>query len=381
MFKKVFLHYIFNYKNYYSLLLSLIFVVLGDVCFKNTIIAQTFDDVKVTGVFSGGSSNNTLFKAVSSTIPSLAYIRAQRFDGPQNGVFTQQGDNIRYTTSSTVTGIPGNLSRIRFTFLQSDKRTPIPNSNLRFIINDIDGPDNEALATSCDSNLRYLGTANPTNLIVANLPPSIIAVGSREENDGPTSRVMFEFDQVSVVELDNYANDGYLKDFDMDDDYPISKPMYVNCKTFNTSLYTQSSPDIVEGSVEFKKDSDFLVVNTNPIYFDLNKYDIRDDAKIELEKVVAVMNKYPEIVIIIHSHTDSRALDDYNMKLSIERAKSTANWIVERGINSSRISSEGFGETKLVNECANGVECTEEQHQLNRRTEFIVVNPEVINEN
>lgn len=381
MFKMVFLHYIFNYKNYYSYLLVLIFVVLGDVCFKNNVFAQTFEAVKITGVLSGNATNNALFKAVSPTIPSLAYIRAQRFEGPQNGIFTQQEDNIRYTTTSTVSGIPGNLSRIRFTFLQSDKRTPIPSNNLRFIINDIDGPDNEALATSCDANLRFLGTANPTNLIVANLTPNIIAVGSREENDGPTSRVMFEFNDVSVVELDNYANDGYLKDFDMNDDYPISQPMYVNCKTFNTSLYTQSSPQIENEPTEFKKDSDLLVINTNPIYFDLNKSDIRDDATIELEKVIAIMNKYPAIIILIQSHTDSRALDDYNMKLSIERAKSTADWIIEKGINSSRISSEGFGETKLVNECANGVECTEEQHQLNRRTEFVVVNPNVITEN
>jgi outer membrane protein OmpA-like peptidoglycan-associated protein len=359
-------------------LLVLIFVILGEVCFKNKIFAQSFESVKIISVLSGSGTNNALFKATSSTIPSLAYIKAQKIGGPQNGFFTQQGDDIRYTAISSTSGIPGNLSRIRFTFLKSDKKTPIEGNNFRFIINDIDGPDNEALATNCDANLRFLGTANPTNLIVANLPPNIIAVGSLEENDGPTSRVMFEFSNVSVIELDNYANDGYLKDFDMNNDYPISTPLYVRCKTVSSSLYTQNSAEIEKQPIEFEKNNDLVLIKTNTIYFDLDKSEIRADAQKELETVLDILNKYPEIQISIQSHTDSRAQDEYNIKLSNERAKASENWLIEKGINSARISTKGFGETKLVNKCSNGIDCTEEEHQMNRRTEFVVINPEVI---
>ena len=339
--------------------------------------AQNYKLIKVIAVVSGNETNNALFK-VESDIPTLHYIRAQRIDGPQNGVFTQNSDNIRYTAISLVSGIPGNLSKIRFSFLQKDKRTPIEPSSFRFIINDIDGPNNEALATNCNANLSFLGTANPTNLIVINMPPTIISIGKLEEDDGPTSRVMFEFKNVSVVEMDNYANDGYLKDFDMNDDYPISKPIYVKCKSYIGSIYTENDSISTQPSSEFKKDKELFKINTNPIYFDTDKAEIRNDAVVELEKVVEIMEKYPKIIIQLGSHTDSRDEDKYNLKLSKRRAKATVEWLINRGVDAARISGKGYGETMLVNNCSNGVKCSEEQHQANRRTEFVIVNPEVI---
>lgn len=121
-----------------------------------------------------------------------------------------------------------------------------------------------------------------------------------------------------------------------------------------------------------------LMVNINPIYFDLDKSDIRKDAAIELEKVLLIMRKYPNLKIDLGSHTDSRAPDLYNMKLSERRAKSTRDWIIDKGIDPSRITGKGYGETQLVNKCSNGVKCSEPDHQLNRRTEFVIVNPDAI---
>ena len=115
-------------------------------------------------------------------------------------------------------------------------------------------------------------------------------------------------------------------------------------------------------------------VNINTIYFDFDKYNIRPDAAKELDKVVQVMNEYPELLIEAGSHTDSRGKDDYNMKLSERRAKSTVDYIVSKGIDAGRITYMGYGESQLVNDCANGVECSEEAHQLNRRTEFRINN-------
>ena len=112
----------------------------------------------------------------------------------------------------------------------------------------------------------------------------------------------------------------------------------------------------------------------NPIYFDLDKHNIRSDAAIELEKVIAVMEKYPKLKIDIRSHTDSRAYDKYNMKLSQRRNMSTLRYIINKGaISRNRLTGRGYGETQLVNACGNGIKCSEEEHQLNRRSEFIIV--------
>jgi len=117
-----------------------------------------------------------------------------------------------------------------------------------------------------------------------------------------------------------------------------------------------------------------ILADLGIIYFDFDKSDIRPDAGLELDKVVSLMNKYPGMVIRLESHTDSRAEDDYNMKLSARRAKSTYDYIISKGINAERIPKyEGFGETQLVNKCSNGVPCSAADHQLNRRTEFVIL--------
>lgn len=117
-----------------------------------------------------------------------------------------------------------------------------------------------------------------------------------------------------------------------------------------------------------------ILADLGIIYFDLDKSNIRPDAALELDKVVALMNKYPEMVIRLESHTDSRANDDYNMALSNRRAKSTYDYIISKGIDPSRIPTyEGFGETQLVNKCSNGVKCSKAEHQMNRRTEFVIL--------
>lgn len=110
------------------------------------------------------------------------------------------------------------------------------------------------------------------------------------------------------------------------------------------------------------------------IYYDLDKWNIRPDAAVELDKLITILNDNPKIVIELGSHTDSRAPDSYNMSLSDRRAKSAADYIVKRGgIDSSRITGKGYGETMLVNSCKNKVRCTEADHQKNRRTEFKLV--------
>ncbi len=109
------------------------------------------------------------------------------------------------------------------------------------------------------------------------------------------------------------------------------------------------------------------------IYYDLDKWDIRPDAAIELNNLVQIMEENPAISIELGSHTDSRADDKYNATLSQKRAEAAVSYIVSKGVSQSRITAKGYGETQLVNRCANNVACSEEEHQANRRTEFKVV--------
>jgi outer membrane protein OmpA-like peptidoglycan-associated protein len=120
------------------------------------------------------------------------------------------------------------------------------------------------------------------------------------------------------------------------------------------------------------------LLNLNPIYFDYNKWDIRPDAAIELDKIVKAMKLNPELKIELGSHTDSRGNDAYNLSLSDKRAKASAAYIISKGISASRIKGKGYGETKLKVSDAEikaipKWDDQEKAHQLNRRTEFIVV--------
>ncbi|WP_240186690.1 OmpA family protein [Pedobacter namyangjuensis] len=132
-------------------------------------------------------------------------------------------------------------------------------------------------------------------------------------------------------------------------------------------LVAKPAPDRVK--VERPKDQ-FIIKN---IYYDFNKFNIRPDAAIELDKIVTILEDYPELNIELGSHTDSRANDAYNLWLSNQRAKAAVEYLIEKGIAKNRLTWKGYGETQLLNRCANDVNCPAEDHQVNRRTEFKVI--------
>lgn len=136
----------------------------------------------------------------------------------------------------------------------------------------------------------------------------------------------------------------------------------------NTTLFIEKTAIPIGPGTDLSK-----VFHIKEIYFDLDKYNIRTDATIELAKILEVLLEYPTMKIAINSHTDSRQTNSYNDVLSNNRAKSTRKWLIKQGIAADRLTAKGYGETKLVNNCSDGVECTEEQHQANRRSEFIVI--------
>jgi len=115
------------------------------------------------------------------------------------------------------------------------------------------------------------------------------------------------------------------------------------------------------------------LLQLSTIYFDFDKYNVRRDAEIEIQKVIAAMEKYPSLKLKVTSHTDSQGDDSYNLWLSQKRAESTVAYMISKGIAKERLQGEGFGETRLVNKCMNGVKCTKEEHQFNRRSEFLIL--------
>lgn len=151
---------------------------------------------------------------------------------------------------------------------------------------------------------------------------------------------------------------------------------FSNTETVSTVGKRQSENMFVKLKLEMER----IIVNKpivlQNIYYDLDKWDIRPDAAVELDHLVQVMVDNPLINIELSSHTDSRADDHYNDVLSQKRAEAAVAYIVSKGIDSKRIVAKGYGERQLVNGCSNGVECTEEQHQANRRTEFKVISVE-----
>ncbi|MFS4448985.1 OmpA family protein [Maribacter sp. 2307UL18-2] len=160
----------------------------------------------------------------------------------------------------------------------------------------------------------------------------------------------------------------------------ISKEGYVSDqKDFMTTDVLDSVNNL---QLFMAKELNKLIVNENGvlkikidnIYFDLNKAEIRPDAAQELNKIVEVMKEYPKMTIKIEAHTDARGRDSYNKYLSDKRAKSTAKYITTQGIESGRIESAiGYGEDRVLNRCKNRVKCTNAEHDVNRRSEFIIV--------
>lgn len=180
-----------------------------------------------------------------------------------------------------------------------------------------------------------------------------------------------------IYEIQTGFDGYYEKVIERDHNYQLNgdKPKFENkieaFNSYNQESYTEM---VVNLELDPLKDMNILAdLSTDIIYFDFDKSIIRDDAKPELNKIIGVMNKYKNMVIHIESHTDSRGTAKYNERLSSRRAAATYNYFIEKNIAPERITSyKGYGEYKLTNNCGDGVICDEDQHQANRRTEFVI---------
>ncbi|WP_036152903.1 OmpA family protein [Maribacter forsetii] len=143
--------------------------------------------------------------------------------------------------------------------------------------------------------------------------------------------------------------------------------------SFDNVVFLTPYDMIVENDGEVEK------IKVDPIYFDYDKSAITSRAEIELKKVLFAMQQFPDMRIKIESHTDSRGSDSYNLRLSDNRAKSTRDYLLSQGISQNRIqSANGYGETMLINNCSNGVKCSDQDHLVNRRSDFIIINENIV---
>ena len=213
-------------------------------------------------------------------------------------------------------------------------------------------------ATQCKQVITGVARDMKTNIILTGVTIRLI-----DETGKVIGEVMTKNGSAYTFEVD--CNKGYTV-IGLKPDYKADK------KSVNTN-YDNEKENTVDLILEPLIIDNQIVIN--PIFFDFDESNIRTDAKYELENIVDVLRKHPEMVIKIESHTDSRGRDRYNMKLSDRRAKSTRDYIISRGVDAYRIQSAiGYGESQLINKCANRVRCIEEEHQLNRRSYFYILN-------
>ncbi len=171
-----------------------------------------------------------------------------------------------------------------------------------------------------------------------------------------------DMDYELIAQKLGYINQiGFVSSIGIEKDTVIKRDIYL-FKTENIQQYVLNNCDSLKRV--------FAVQN---IYYDLDRSEIRPNAKPALDELVTLMNRYPEITIITSSHCDSRASEAYNKSLSLRRAESSKSYLIMRGISPSRVRVEYYGKTRLVNRCYDGVPCSEELQQLNRRTEFDVI--------
>ncbi len=204
------------------------------------------------------------------------------------------------------------------------------------------------------------------------------------ENNAPITNALVTLMDSKGNKIASFPTDEngkYEININRDSDYKvnISKAGYVNLTAPISSK--NIAPSVESLTMDFslqpnaKPEKEEPISDLGPIYFNFDSASIRNEDSEELDRIVDLMqNKYPEMTIEIQSHSDSRGPSAYNLVLSEKRAKSTYDYLISKGISTNRIvSHKGYGEDKLVNGCDGTIKCTENQHQLNRRTNFIVI--------
>lgn len=204
----------------------------------------------------------------------------------------------------------------------------------------------------------------------------LVGVAYNNVTKRPLENVTITLDKVegASLKLETDRTGKFSFDLDKEADYKLTgiKIYYKNAAAELTTKKLTASAEIVRDLYlqPLEKNKPFKIDN---LYYDFDKSNIREDAEIELDKLVKFMYDNPSIWIELSSHTDSRGNDKYNQVLSQKRADAAVQYLVAHGIKKFRITAKGYGASRLLNKCSKRVQCTEAEHQLNRRTEVTIL--------
>ncbi|MGZ4159009.1 MAG: OmpA family protein, partial [Bacteroidia bacterium] len=269
---------------------------------------------------------------------------------------------------TTTAGAGGDF---KFTFLASDKvglkLMTVEDSELRFDLKgNLVAENKSPLANSVVNLVNEKGEILQTTKTDANgsfqftnLPADQNVLFALDESDTKLktmNRIYLTDAKGAVIKEFNRLN-GKFKFSVLPSDYTKMGVLYVDDPWLK----------VLQLKNEAKKDSITIIEN---VYYNYGEYKILPEAEKTLDKVINIMKNDPSLIIDLSSHTDSRSTKEFNLKLSEQRAKAAVDYITKGGISKDRISGKGYGESRLINKCADGVECTEEEHAKNRRTEF-----------
>jgi len=285
-------------------------------------------------------------------------------------IFATVYDENNILTDVVNLGVPTNSSKDDFSFfMNNDGITGYMASN-----RDGGMGDDDIYAFNRIPRLKLEGTV-------------IDSIGNSPIENAIVTLSDIDGEKIAYVETDENGEYSINLDRDADflvnvtkTDYPEYKASVSTKGLDNTIKTITANFEISPIQKQFKdigeeKEPEVIIEDIEPIYFDFDSAKIRDEDSDELARIVdLMMNKYPEMTIKIESHTDSRGPAAYNHTLSTRRANATYNYLVKEGVNPSRIIEyKGYGEERLTNGCDGTIRCTEAQHRLNRRTNFIVI--------
>ena len=346
------------------------------------------------------SSFDDFFLTTSNDLQS-GFISTNRFGSPE----IDEIASFSKTVKEVQKPVAGSTVKIRVL----DKYTSIPLPYVSVTVKDdknnvvfkgITDPDGILLADDLpEDNYRIQGELNDITTTLTTVSKSefskpliektvthndprftLSGITINSHNSQPVGDITVTCENVSLTKTNTKITTGDGKFFfqlEQNSDFKVSgekKGWLSSEAVYETTKGLDRSKDIyVKISLSMQQPAAEEVIRLDKIYYDYDKFNIRPRAAEELNRLIKLMNDFPDMTIELSSHTDSRGSDDYNLKLSQNRADAAVEYILGKGISRNRIVAKGYGETKLVNECANGVDCSEAKHQENRRTEFKIV--------
>lgn len=260
----------------------------------------------------------------------------------------------------------------------TDINTNLVLENATVILQDSDKKALNTITTGSDGKFSFTVVCESSYTIVAfkekytNESRNLVIGNVRyATNDG--SLALKSLDAIKLEEKQNAENKRKQEIIIEEENKKKEALKLVALKEATEAKKKEKVAEILKQEKDVVKDNkDRLIIKTDPIYFDYNMWYIRKESKVVLGRVVALMNKYPGMVIEIGSHTDSRGNAKYNEELSQKRANSTREFIIQSGINASRVTAKGYGESVPIIKCKTDDSCSEEEHELNRRSEFVI---------